>query len=69
MPARNIGNHKQEKTYSDLIDLFTYNYYSILHLLFSDRPTLCEIYGYEKLNEELQKKSAYYEAEILGINE
>ncbi len=33
--------------------------------LFSDKPTLTEEYGFEYLNEELAKKSEYYNKEIL----
>ena len=32
--------------------------------LFSDLPTLTEEYGYEFLDEELQKRSEYYNEEI-----
>jgi len=35
--------------------------------LFSDEPTLCELYGYENFCEELQKQSDFYDQEILEI--
>lgn len=34
--------------------------------LFSDKPTLCEEYGYENFDLELQRKSTFYDREILG---
>ena len=37
--------------------------------LFSDRKTLTEQFGYEYLTEELQKQSAFYNAELLRIEE
>ena len=37
--------------------------------LFSDKQTLCEMYGFEALNWELQKKSEFYENRFLGLNE
>ena len=37
--------------------------------LFSDKPTLCELYGYEALDWELQKKSEFYEQRFLGLEE
>ena len=33
--------------------------------LFSDAPTLCEIYGYEELFAELNKRSNFYDEHIL----
>ena len=36
--------------------------------LFSDEETLCEKYGYEKLFEELQKESHFYDRVILNID-
>ena len=35
--------------------------------LFSEKPTLCEQYGYENFCEELQKQSDFYDQEILEI--
>ena len=37
--------------------------------LFSEKQTLCELYGYEALDWELQKKSEFYEERFLGLNE
>ena len=37
--------------------------------LFSDKPTLCELYGYETLDWELQKRSEFYNERFLGLNE
>lgn len=36
--------------------------------LFSEKPTLCELYGFEALNWELQKKSEFYEERFLGLD-
>lgn len=36
--------------------------------LFSDKPTLCELYGFETLDWELQKKSEFYEKRFLGLD-
>ena len=36
--------------------------------LFSDKPTLCELYGYETLDWELQKRSEFYNERFLGLN-
>ncbi|MBR7142349.1 MAG: LTA synthase family protein [Clostridia bacterium] len=35
--------------------------------LFSEEPTLTELYGYEALNDELQKKSVFYNETFLGM--
>ena len=35
--------------------------------LFSEKQTLCELYGYEVLDWELQKKSEFYEERFLGL--
>ena len=37
--------------------------------LFSDVETLTEMFGYERLDEELQKKSEFYNEELLGMPE
>ena len=37
--------------------------------LFSEKPTLCELYGFEALDWELQKKSEFYEERFLGLYE
>ena len=37
--------------------------------LFSDKPTLCELYGFETLDWELQKKSEFYNERFLGLEE
>ena len=37
--------------------------------LFSDKKTLCELYGFETLNWELQKKSEFYNERFLGLRE
>lgn len=37
--------------------------------LFSDKKTLCELYGFETLNWEIQKKSEFYNERFLGLNE
>jgi phosphoglycerol transferase len=37
--------------------------------LFSEKPTLCELYGFEALDWELQKKSEFYEERFLGLDE
>ena len=37
--------------------------------LFSDKPTLCELYGYEMLDWELQKRSEFYNERFLGLDE
>ena len=36
--------------------------------LFSDKATLCELYGFEALDWELQKKSEFYEERFLGLD-
>ena len=36
--------------------------------LFSEKPTLCELYGFEALDWELQKKSEFYEERFLGLD-
>ena len=37
--------------------------------LFSDKPTLCELYGFEALDWELQKRSDFYNERFLGLKE
>ena len=37
--------------------------------LFSDKQTLCEMYGFEALDWELQKKSEFYEDRFLGLGD
>lgn len=37
--------------------------------LFSDKPTLCELYGFETLDWELQKRSVFYNERFLGLEE
>ena len=36
--------------------------------LFSAKPTLCELYGFETLNWELQKRSEFYNTRFLGLD-
>ena len=36
--------------------------------LFSDKQTLCEMYGFETLDWELQKRSEFYEQRFLGLD-
>ena len=37
--------------------------------LFSDKQTLCELYGFEALDWELQKRSEFYNARFLGLGD
>ena len=37
--------------------------------LFSEKKTLCELYGFDTLNWELQKRSEFYEERFLGLRE
>lgn len=37
--------------------------------LFSDKKTLCELYGFEKLDWELQKRSEFYNDRFLGLGD
>ncbi|MBR6533615.1 MAG: LTA synthase family protein, partial [Clostridia bacterium] len=36
--------------------------------LFSSTPTLCESMGYDKFDEELDKKSDYYDSVFMGLD-
>ena len=37
--------------------------------LFSEKPTLAEQYGFETVDEELMKKSQFYNKEFLNMTE
>ena len=37
--------------------------------LFSDKQTLCEMYGFETLDWELQKRSEFYNTRFLGLGD